>query len=271
MKADQPITVLVVPDSHAAPDQDLKRYTLLGRMICDVMSAATGPRAVVNIGDWFDMASLNTYDRPGSRAFEGRRYRDDIEAGLEAQRIVWREIADYNRPRRGDARLELDWHYCIGNHEARISRCVESDPAKLDGILSLDHLTTNQPIPWQVHDFLRPVFIGGVAFCHYFTSGVMGRAVGGENPAATILRKQMVSCVQGHTHTLDFSERTSPTPDGRGRKISALVCGYFGEYEEWAGVQTNALWSPGVAVLHISDGGFDFSWMSYDRIEQRYG
>lgn len=271
MAAEQPITVLVVPDSHAEPGQDLSRYTLLGRMICDVFAGRENPCAVVNIGDWFDMASLNTFDRPGSKAFEGRRYRDDIDAGMEAQHLMWAEIADYQRPRRGAARLDIDWHFTLGNHEARISRCIESDPAKLEGVMSLDDLTAGSPVPWKVHDFLRPIFIGGVAFSHYFTSGVMGRAVGGENPAATILRKQMVSCVQGHTHTLDFAERTSPTPDGRGRKISALVCGYFGEYEEWAGVQTNALWSPGVAVLHVADGGFDFEWWSYERIRRRYG
>ena len=259
-----------MPDSHAAPDQNLIRYTLLGRMICDVFADRTNPCAVVNIGDWFDMASLNTFDRPGSKAFEGRRYRDDIAAGLEAQRLMWAEVAEYQRPRRGKYRLDIDWHYLLGNHEARITRAIESDPAKLEGVMSLEDLTAGSPVPWTVHDFNRPVFIGGVAWSHFFTSGVMGRAVGGENPAATILRKQMVSCVQGHTHTLDFAERTAPTPDGQGRKISALVCGYYGEYESWAGVQTNALWSPGIAVLHVANGGFDFEWWSYERIRLKY-
>ena len=86
--ATDPMTILVIPDSHAESDQDLTRYTLLGRMICDVMSKAKGPCVVVNIGDWFDLPSLNSYDRPGSKSFEGRRYRDDIAAGIEAQRLL---------------------------------------------------------------------------------------------------------------------------------------------------------------------------------------
>lgn len=272
MANDSPLTVLVIPDSHAEPDQDLSRFTLLGRMICDVAAKSPGPFVVVNIGDMFDMKSLNSFDRPGSHALEGRRYRDDIAAGIEAQRLIWKEVEDYNRFRRGSKVLEIEWHYTLGNHEARISRCVASDP-KFEGVISLDDITDGSPIPWEVHDFLAPVFIGGVAFSHYFASGVMGRSVGGENAAATMLRKQMTSCIQGHTHTLDFAERSAPTPDGKGRKLSAAVVGcYFTHFEEWAGPQVNALWTPGIAVLHdVHAGGFDFEWWSYARVLDRFG
>ena len=264
----EPLTVLVIPDSHAEPGQDLSRYSLMGRMICDVMSKATGGCVVVNIGDWFDLSSLNSFDKPGSKAFEGRRYVEDIEAGIEAQRLLWKEVEDYNRPRRGDKILDIDWHYCIGNHEARISRAIESDPAKLEGVISLDDLTENSPIPWTVHPFLDIAFIGGVAFSHYFASGVMGRAIGGENPARSILRKQMMSCVQGHTHTLDVAESTRID----GTKLTAAVVGcYFTHFEGWAGPQVNNIWSPGAAILRdVCDGAFDFEWWSYKRIERTF-
>ena len=266
--ATDPMTILVIPDSHAEANQDLTRYTLLGRMICEVMSQATGPCVVVNIGDWFDLPSLNSYDRPGSKSFEGRRYRDDIAAGIEAQRLLWKEIEDYNRWRRGDHVLDIEWHYTLGNHEARIGRAIEDDPSKLEGVIGYEDLTDGSPIPWTVHDFLRPVFIGGVAFSHYFTSGVMGRSVGGENAAATILRKQMNSCVMGHTHTLDYAERTAID----GRKIGAAVVGcYFDHFESWAGYQTNSLWTPGIAVLRdVANGEFDFEWWSMRRIKRTF-
>jgi hypothetical protein len=181
--------------------------------------------------------------------------------------MIWKEIEDYNRWRRGDNVLSIDWHYLIGNHEARVTRAIASDPSHLDGVIDLSQLVEDQPIPWTVHDFNVPVFLGGVAFAHYFTSGVMGRAVGGENPAATILRKQMTSCVQGHTHTLDFAERTA----AGGKKLSALVCGYFGPYEDWAGPQVNNLWTRGLAVLHIEDGEFDLDWWSWRRLLKNFG
>ena len=263
------LTVIVIPDSHSGPGQDLTRYTLLGRMICDVFSKVENRCAVVQIGDWYDFASLSAFERPGSKSFENRRYTDDLEAGMEAQRLLWKEVEDYNRWRRGGNNLDIDWHWLQGNHEDRGTRAIESDPARLEGVISLAELTDDSPIPWMTHDFLRPVFLNEVGFCHYWASGVMGRAVGGENPAATILRKQMTSCVQGHTHTLDYAERTRAD----GVKLSAAVIGcYFTDYSAWAGPQVNALWTPGVAVLRSVYGGqFDFEWWSYRRILEDFG
>jgi hypothetical protein len=237
-------------------------------MICGIFDAAKGPCTVVNIGDWFDLPSLNSFDRPGSKSFEGRRYRDDIDVGLDAQRLMFDEIDNFNRPRRGKAKLDIDWHYCLGNHENRITRCISSDPAKLEGVMSLDDITNHGEFKWKIHPFLEPAFIDGIGFSHYWTSGVMGRAVGGENPAASILRKQMTSCIQGHTHTLDFAERTRSD----GKKLSSAVVGcYFTHWEEWAG-PANLLWTPGVAVLHgVVDGEFDFEWWSYKRIVSEFG
>ena len=153
------LTVVAIPDSHCEPGQDLIRFTLLGRLICEVFSKADNHCVVVNIGDWFDMGSLSSYERPGSRSFEGRRYRDDIDSGIEAQKLVWKEIEDYNRWRRGEHILDIDWHYTLGNHEDRLSRAIESDPAQLEGVISLGDLTNGSPIPWEVHPYLRPMFL----------------------------------------------------------------------------------------------------------------
>ena len=238
-------------------------------MICDVFGQTKGNCAVVNIGDWFDMGSLSSFERPGSKSFEGRRYRDDIDTGVEAQNLMYKEIEDYNRWRRGDNILDIDWHYCLGNHEHRLTRAIDADPSQLDGVISLLDLTEGSSVPWTVHPFLRPMFLNDVGFCHYWASGVMGRAVGGENPASSILRKQMTSCVQGHTHTLDYAERTRAD----GLKMSAAVIGcYFTDFANWAGYQVNQLWTPGIAVMRdIHNGEFDFEWWSYRRILKSFG
>ena len=70
---------LVIPDSHAHPDFNNDRFDWLGHLINDVK-----PDVVVDIGDMFDMPSLCSYDK-GTKGFEGRRYRADIAAGIEAQ------------------------------------------------------------------------------------------------------------------------------------------------------------------------------------------
>ena len=266
-KKDDSLTVIAIPDSHAQPDVENSRFDMLGRMIVDIFSKTDTRCAVVHIGDLFDLPSLSSYD-VGKKSFEGRRFSRDLESGLDAQRRIYKQIEDHNRPRRGDSRLpEIDWHYCLGNHEDRLSRCIENDAAKLDGVISLDMLTEDQPIPWTVHDFLDPFFLDGIGFCHWWASGVMGRAVGGEAPAATILRKHMTSVVQGHQHVLDLAERTR----GDGRKLTAAVIGcYFTHFERYAGPQVNRLWSPGIPILHCHGGEFDFEWWSYKRIERRY-
>ena len=75
----KPQVHLVVPDSHAHPDYSNERYDWLAELILDIK-----PDVVIDIGDWFDMPSLCSYDR-GTKGFEGRRYQKDIAAGIEAQ------------------------------------------------------------------------------------------------------------------------------------------------------------------------------------------
>ena len=61
-------THLVIPDSHAHPDYSNERYDWLAELILDIK-----PDVVIDIGDWFDMPSLCSYDR-GTKGFEGRRF-----------------------------------------------------------------------------------------------------------------------------------------------------------------------------------------------------
>jgi hypothetical protein len=43
-------THLIIPDPHAAPDEDLSRFSYLGKLIASVK-----PDTVICIGDWADM------------------------------------------------------------------------------------------------------------------------------------------------------------------------------------------------------------------------
>ncbi len=83
-------THLVIPDSHAKPDVPNDRFELLGEFILDLK-----PDVIVNIGDGADMESLCSYDK-GKKSFEGRRYKKDIEAHLDAQQKMFKPIDDYN-------------------------------------------------------------------------------------------------------------------------------------------------------------------------------
>ena len=254
--------ILVIPDAHARPGQTMERFALLGAAI-----AAIKPAHVVCLGDLADLPSLSSYDT-GKLGYEGRRYVKDVDAARDAQRAMFAEVDRYNRHRRGDHRVEPTWTFLLGNHENRIDRAVESD-SKLEGAIKTTDIT--EGFPWTVHDFLEPVelFGTGIFASHYWASGVMGRSVGGVSPASSILNKQHTSVIQGHTHTLDYSVRSA----GGSRQLFGAVCGYFGEYEEWAGPQVNAMWVKGLLVLRDAsgNGAADFDWWSYRRLEASFG
>ena len=135
-----------------------------------------------------------------------------------------------------------------------------------DGTISVDDLMYH--VFWDnVHPFLDVVNIDGVYYSHYFVSGVMGRPIHGEHPAASLLTKQHVSCTVGHSHVCDYSQRTA----AGGKKLHGLVVGCFtNDWEDYAG-PANDLWWRGVVVKHdVKDGEYDPEFISMDRLLANY-
>lgn len=243
---------LVIPDSHAHPDFNNRRYELLGHLITDVK-----PDVVVDIGDWYDMPSLCSYDK-GTKGFEGRRYRRDIEAGNDAQDRLLSIVRRQKRKLPHFVRT-------LGNHENRISKAVDRDPV-LEGTIGLGDLLSRE-YKWEEVPFLDIINLDGVNYSHYFTTGVMGRPVSGEHPGYTLLTKKFESCTMGHVHTYDHCVRSV----GR-QKIHGLVCGVFQDYDaDYAG-PANDIWNRGVVIKHdVMDGDYDLEWISLARLERTYG
>jgi len=257
--------ILVGGDPHAKPGVSQRRFTWLGKVINDLK-----PDAVVLMGDHADMESLSSYDgsaltgstRPKA-SFEGRRYKLDVEAAVEALDRIHIELqkAGRKRPRR----IALG-----GNHdEERISRAVQNVP-ELRGVLSVADLQFD-PYGYEYVPFKDVIDVGGFSFSHFFGSGVMGKAVGGEHPAANILKTQYTSCVAGHSHLFNEAHRTSP----KGKRVQAFVAGCFldpDQWEDYAG-PANYMWSKGLLLMRDVDkgaclGGYD--WITMDRIQKAY-
>lgn len=245
-------THLVIPDSHSHPEHKNDRYTWLGHLINDVK-----PDTVIDIGDWFDMPSLSSYDK-GKAQFEGRRYRSDLNAGIDAQNRL-REVV------RSAKRKLPRFVRTLGNHEYRIIRALERDPV-LIGTIGLADLQSRD-YGWEEHDFLNPVEIDGIRYCHYFTTGVKNLPVGGAHQAYTLLVKEHASCIMGHTHTRDSAIQRAGD-----RFIQALVVGCYQDYDaDWAG-PANTKWNRGVYILrNVENGQFDEEWVSIGRIKAEYG
>lgn len=249
----RPQTHLIIPDSHAHPDHNNKRYEWLAHLINDIK-----PDVVVDIGDWWDMASLCSYDK-GTKGFEGRRYKKDIEAGLDAQERL------YDITRKSKKKLPR-FVRTLGNHEHRISKAVDRDPV-LEGTIGVSDLQSKE-YGWEEIPFLTPKTIDGVTYQHYFTSGIMGRPISGERHAQTLILKQLASCTQGHSHLFDYCVRT----DVSGRKIHGCVVGVYQDYNADFAGPANAMWSPGVVVKRgVQDGSYDVEHISLARIKEVYG
>ena len=208
------------------------------------------------------MPSLSGYDK-GTKGFEGRRFVKDIASGIEAHERMWEPVK--KQKKRLPYRVVLE-----GNHEHRLRRAVNSSP-ELDGAISFDHFQFgdwyDEVVPY--HGQTPGITcIDGVNYAHFFVSGVMGRPIGGEHPAYSLLTKEFVSCTCGHVHTTDYSVRT--TVDGR--KIHGLVAGVFQDYvSEWAG-EVNKLWWRGVVIKrNVEMGRYDPEWVSMERLRREYG
>ena len=109
--------------------------------------------------------------------------------------------------------------------------------------------------------------IDGIAYAHYFTSGLKGLAIGGEHHAASLIAKQFVSCTVGHSHLADFAMRSRPD----GSKIMGLVAGNFQDYEaEWAG-ESNKLWWKGCVIKRqVENGTYSPQFVSLEELRKEY-
>lgn len=247
----------IIPDVQIRPEDNLDFLEDIGKYIVDKQ-----PDVIVQIGDFADMPSLSSYDI-GKKSFEGRRYQKDIAAARDAMAALLTPIVEYNQMRRrnGKKQYRPRMVLTLGNHENRINRAVNNDP-KLEGVLSVDDLWYKR-FGWEVYDFLDVVVIDGVAYSHYFVTGVAGRAA---STAAAQFRKTNMSCIAGHQQGLQI--HTGGRADGA--RLTSIIAGSCYEHDEdYLGKQGNKHWR-GCLMLHeVNNGQFDLMPVSLDYIRNR--
>ena len=249
---------MVIPDTQVKPGDKVCHLRWAG-----LYAADKKPDVIVHIGDHWDMPSLSSYD-VGKKRFEGRRYLEDIKAGNRAMTefmipIVKEQIRlESNKKKRWNPRLV----FTVGNHEHRMERAMD-DNAVLDGMLGLND--TNLAVyDWEVVPFLEVIVIDGVAYSHYFTSGVMGRPV---SSARLMLTKKHMSCVMGHVQDREiaYSKRAD------GQRMTGIFAGIFYQHDEgYLNPQTNESWR-GIWMLNeVQDGQFDEMPISIEYLRRKY-
>ncbi len=233
--------ILIIGDPHAKPGVSNERFTKLGKLIAD-----RKPEIIINIGDFFDFPSLSSFD-VGKKDFEGRRYKLDLEAGHDALRKIQAPIDELNKDLKSKKVKQYNpkKYSLIGNHEQRLVKAINSDP-KLEGTIGLSDLRFEE-FGWEVVPFLEPLDVEGITFQHYFTSGAMERAIGGENVGKAILKRYHKSCFQGHSHFLQLAVEA----DALGNQYMAGAIGcFFKHIEPYFSKQTQYNFWRGVVLLH---------------------
>lgn len=241
---------LVIPDTQVKPGVPTDHLEWAGRYIVDKK-----PDTVVMLGDFADMSSLNSYDK-GKKDFEGRRYQKDIDATKAAME---RLVGPIRKARGYKPRMVLT----LGNHEERILRAVEAEPI-LEGKLSYADLGY-EDFGWEVHEYLEPVTINGVTYCHYLPSGPNNRPI---TTARMLIQKFHQSCFCGHQQGRDIAYARRAD----GRTITAIICGSFYLHKEkYLGPVAGNHWN-GIYVLHeVNDGAFDEMAVSIGYLKRKYG
>lgn len=246
---------MFMPDSQVRPGVPTEHLEWAAKYI-----AAKRPDVIVNAGDFWDMPSLSSYDR-GKRSAEGRRYKDDIDAGARALELFERTLKRYAgrgyRPRK----VAL-----CGNHEERICRAADEDPRSN---YTLDDLTWKK-WGWEFSPFLQPVVIDGIAYAHYFPIGPQGRVVNSKNGAPTAkaqVSRMMQSCVAGHRQGLDVAIVHTPTRTYRGIQAGS----FYRHPESYLTPMGDNYWRGLICLQDVRDGEFGLMEVDMSYLERRFG
>jgi hypothetical protein len=240
------------------PDQQIKDGIPLAHLDWSVRwTEEHRPDIIVLAGDYADMPSLSMHDKAGSKYFEGKRYRNDIDcvnSALERQIGAIRKINGYN-PK---------IYITLGNHCDRITRAINNNPCQLEGMIGIEDIEFKK-YDITVVPFLEILELQGVWFSHYFYNQNSGRPYGGQ--VASRIDKVGNSFVQGHEQGL----LTGHKPLANGRIHRGIVAGSFYLHDEnYKGAQGNNHWRGLLMLENTKDGNFDLREFSMANLKDRY-
>lgn len=252
------MNIIVLPDTQCKPTVDSSYLKAVSNYIVEKQ-----PDIIVHLGDHWDMPSLSSYD-VGKKSFEGRRYLDDIKAGNDAMDLLLSSLNEHNERQRKNSKKLYNPRkvFLFGNHCNRINRAIENDP-KIEGVIGYQDLKLSG---WETYDFLKVVTISGIAFSHFFVTGVAGRPA---STASAQLNKVHQSCIAGHQQGLQIA--TGYRADGV-RLTSVIAGSSYTHDEDYMGPQGNKNHWRG--ILDLRDvkptGEFDLLPISTEYLSRKF-
>lgn len=248
------LKIAILTDAQVMPGVPMDHLAWYGQFI-----AEKKPDVIVCIGDFGDFPSLSKFGR-GERDFADHRWAKDLASFHEGMQLF---LGPIDAEKEADKTWKPFMEFCEGNHESHIDRITQEYPF-LEGTVDKKELCLEE-YGWRVHAFMQPIAIGGVAFCHYFPSGVMGRPI---TSAPQILTKLHMSAFAGHQQgrEIAYARRAD------GSSLTAIISGSFYQHTyKYLSPFTNAHWR-GTYFLHeVKDGQFDEMALSINFLKRKYG
>ena len=222
------------------------------------------PDKIIIIGDWWDMPSLSSYDKPGDKGWETKDVQEDLDVGWEAMNKFLSTV----RTKTYDPEI----HYCVGNHEDRISRAADSAGMRMLGkYLYLEELILAplKRLDVKTHTILEVIQLNGICYSHYFVnpSSLLSNAIGGtiENKLKNL----------GHSFSMGHQQQkqTGEVYTCTGQRRRGLVCGrFYQDYHPYLGPQKNAQSWSGILMKHeVSQGDYDLMEVSMSYLLKEHG
>jgi hypothetical protein len=246
---------LLIPDIQAAPGRSLEHLKWLSAYI-----ASKQFDVIIQIGDLGDFTSLSSYDK-GKASAENRRLSKDWDAFQRAVDLVegsWRRSSMY-KPR---------LVYCEGNHEERLRRFANDNPA-MDTLPN--PVTYMRARGWESHRFLEVAKVEGCLVSHYFPRTLKGTITStsmkyGAPSAEVMVRANMRSCIAGHKPGYDYKSYSAAY-----RTYHGLIAGSFYTHNESFMGPQQRYWRGVFALNRLKDGHFDPCPVSIEYLKERYG
>jgi hypothetical protein len=234
----------MIPDTQLTPESDIRHIEAAGRYLAEMR-----PDKVIIIGDWWDLHSLNTFDKAGSKGWEAKDLAADLECGNEA-------MASFLKALRKPRGYSPEVIFTEGNHEYRATRAAESpDAIKFRKYLDPNTIFKVRQHKIKFQNFLDIVVIDGIMYSHYFHNpdSKMTNPIGGS--IQNRLWKLGGSFCAGHEQVAIHGQVYTAL----GHRRCGIVCGrFYQEDMEYLGPQkAKQSWS-GIYVLNdVKDGSFD--------------
>lgn len=177
------------------------------------------PNTIIHIGDHWDFPSLSSYASKMEQ--EGKRLIDDLESGKDAFRLIMKHTNFRNQTSK--KKYKPKKYFLMGNHENRLTRFVDSQPA-LRGLVDLRGFVHSEG--WIFKTMNVPVWVHDICFSHYMENPMSGRPVGGaiENK----LNKFPHSFCHGHQQQFQFARRQNL----KGKPHIGVCAGSFYMHDE---------------------------------------